>query len=326
MKSKGQEYVHIWYHCHHCGKSPISGPRYHCVSCPDGPDNDLCEECYENHLQGTVPHPAKDSLGEQLNLPEHKFEKSEGELASQFEPWLKVKNPKAEAPALPKYSVVRPIFSAGADSAIAGYAFAASPGEGREPVLLTALHVLDELIKKKCINCDNNNEHYTGRELPSAITDVDLYDVYAPNWMMCPVGPAGRMLVLPQARTGEKEPLSDLDIAAFRLTGNTKVRPLPLATEPPKVGDAVFNAARIDGKPGKFMMGQVVVEITDRTMILKSLNPAEKTPYSSGSPILNQAGEVVGLKVGGGRFKGQRLAHANHIGNIRRHLKDAGIL
>ena len=326
MKSKGQEYVHIWYHCHHCGKSPISGPRYHCVSCPDGPDNDLCEECYENHLQGTVPHPAKDSLGEQLNLPEHKFDKSEGELASQFEPWLKVKNPTAEAPALPKYSVVRPIFSAGADSAIAGYAFAATPGEGREPVLLTALHVLDELIKKKCINCDKNNEHYTGRELPSAITDVDLYDVYAPNWMMCPVGPAGRMLVLPQARTGEKEPLSDLDIAAFRLTGNTKVRPLPLALEPPKVGDAVFNAARIDGKPGKFMTELVVVEITDRTMILKSLIPAEKTPYSSGSPILNQAGQVVGLKVGGGGLDGQRLAHANHIGNIRRHLADAGIL
>ncbi len=326
MKSEDQKNVHIWYHCHHCGNSPIAGPRYHCVSCPDGPDNDLCEECYEKYLEGTVLHPPKDSLAEQLNLPEHKFEKTEGKPATMFEPWLKVPNPEAAAPELPKYSVVRPIFSAGKDSAIAGYAFAASPGEGKEPLLLTALHVLDELIKKKNIDCDINNKSYTGRELPAAISAVDLCDVFAPNWMMCPVGPAGEMLVLPHARTGEEEPLSDLDIAAFRLTGNVKVKPLPLALEPPKVGDPVWNAACIDGKPGKPMTEAVIVEITERTMVLKSLIPAEKTPYSSGSPILNQKGEVVGIKVGGGRFKNQQLSHANHIGNIRRHLTDAGIL
>jgi hypothetical protein len=64
----------------------------------------------------------------------------------------------------------------------------------------------------------------------------------------------------------------------------------------------------------------VVVEATSRTLIARFVNPDETAPYSSGAPLLDAEGAVVGINVGAGRFGGQRFGHANHVGSVRRHL------
>jgi hypothetical protein len=81
--------------------------------------------------------------------------------------------------------------------------------------------------------------------------------------------------------------------------------------------------AQSEKKKGKSLFKAVVVEATDRSMVFKFENPEEELKYTSGSPYVNKDGEVVGISVGGGVFKGQKLGHANHVGNIRRHLENA---
>ncbi len=312
--------IHVWNHCHNCNAAPIVGRRFHCESCPDGPDTDLCEPCYEKYRQGTIIHPAEDSSAALQEIKEHRFEVLEGKPADQYESWLSVSHPVASTPRTPDHFVVRPIFSSSMESVIGSYAFVIKVEGKSEPLLLTALHVMDELIKQNGIDCAEQNKNYTGRELPAIITHVDIYDIFASNWMMEPLGTAGPMLVLPDARTGGEEPYSDRDIAAFLIQDAAHLNPVPLANRPPVKGEPVWQATRSLKKPDRQLFKAVVVEITDRSLVFKYEAVGEKLKYISGSPVLNKNGEIIGITVGGGKFKGAVLGHANHVGNIRKHL------
>jgi len=317
-----KELIHLWNRCHHCDASPIEGRRFHCETCPDGPENDLCEKCYEKLQKGEIKHPAEGTHLSILEIKDHRFIVVEGKPASLYERWLHVNHPNASGPKVVDHFVVRPIFSSGLDSVMGGYSFAVMVGESHPPVLLTALHVMDEMIKKKGIDCTDTNKRYTGRELPTVITHVDIYDVFAPNWMRAPLGSTGAnpMLVLPHARTSDEEPYSDRDIAAFWLKDPEHLNPAPLAHQAPVVGDPVWLAVHIPGKPKQRTLKAVVVEITKRSLVFKYETSEEKKLYASGAPVLNKDGEVVGINIGGGKFKGEKFGHANHVENIHRHL------
>jgi hypothetical protein len=185
---------------------------------------------------------------------------------------------------------------------------------------------MDELIKSRRIDCTSNNASYTGQELPRLVTKVKLYDVFAPQWPLAELGSASSMLVLPGARVADEEPYSQRDIAAFQADPTTRVSPARLAQNPPQVGEPLwltFNA----GKGAKSRTVQaVVVERTQRTLVFRYASAATQTTHSSGAPLLNSAGEVVGIVVGGGFFNGQRLGHANHVTSIRHHLGMIGTL
>lgn len=324
--------VHLWNHCHHCLAEPIVGRRYECQNCPAGPDNDLCENCYEKWLKGELEHPAKDSYAAGLHIAQHRFEGFTGKALSGFLGWLEVPHVVAAEPVVPDRAVLRPIFNAGMDTTIGSYAFAMSIEGQPRPLIVTALHVLDELSKNLGINCSlKHEEHdlktrqYTGKELPTRITEVNLFDVYAGNWMMALVGNAGPMLVLPEAATGVEEPYSDRDIAAFWVhAGDVQhVNPLPLALSAPQKGEPVWLAARSTTRQNQRTFKAVVVECTARSLIFKYEKGLEKPSHTSGAPILNSKGEVVAINVGAGHLHDNYLGHGNHAENIRRHLLPA---
>lgn len=317
------ENVHIWNRCHHCEAAPIIGKRFHCETCPDGPDNDLCEPCYQKYLNKEIPHPAEDVQTSILTVTEHCFVEEEGKPAHLFEHWVETSHPDYKAPVAPARFVVRPIFTAGYDSVIGGYAFAVKTAQQSRPILLTALHVMDELIKMKGIDCSVDNENYSGKELPAVVTEVGLYDVFATKWMMAPLGNAGPMLVLPGARSGDEEPFSDRDIAAFYIESGADIAPVLLAETAPGVGEPVWLVAQEPEGTACRLFGAVVVEQTDRSLVFKFEDFEGELKYTSGAPLVNRNGEVVGINVGGGKLKNQKVGHANHSANIRRHLSNA---
>lgn len=334
--------IHVWYHCHQCQAQPIEGIRWHCETCPDGPENDLCDGCYRQFQAGRVEHPPRTSPGFGIRS-EHRFEPLTGQPAEGFRAWAQVPDAAvlvagacaephvADACAEPHVAdacVVRPEFRAGLSSAFGGHAFAVR-FEG-QTLVLTALHVLDELIKKQGIDTTAANSSYSGRELPAVLTKVVLYDLFAANWMLAELGSlegpgqGGPMLVLPDARTGEEEPNSNLDLAAFDASGAAFLRPASLAVEVPAVGEPVWLAAAVPGKTsggGARTLAATVVEHTERTLIFRYFARDLSGPlYTSGAPLLNAKGEVVGVNVGGGRWDGARVGHANHVASVRRHL------
>jgi hypothetical protein len=311
--------VHPWSRCHHCGMDPIYGPRFCCETCPAGPDVDLCSTCHGRYLSGEVPHPAPDSIRIQRPTQRHHFKTPRGNRPEALIPWLQIPCPELRAPEVPRGFLVRPEFRSAEYSAFSTYGFISQGQAGA--VLLTALHVMDELIKYKRIDTTVRNRNYSGTELPHAVTAVRLYDVLDARWMLHPVGAAGPMLVLPNARTGDDEPLSWRDIAAFSVQPSAKLTPLRLAAAEPEPGDALWLAARMtdDSRTRR----AVCVEITPQTLVFRYEETKTAATQTSGAAILDRDGAVVGIHAGRGRFEGQELGHANPLGSIRRHLIDA---
>ncbi len=312
--------MHVWNHCHACGVQPIVGRRFECLSCPAGPDNDLCEACFRAFERGQVEHPAPGGYAQHAGRHEHVFRAREGVSSDRCQQWLAPPLATASAPAVPDRFVVRPEFRVGRDSFFGAYGCVVAAEDGGQALLLTALHVMDELIKRVGLDCSVHNHAYSGEELPGLVSEVGLYDVFAENWMPAELGVAPAMLTLPEARLGEEEPLSDRDLAAFRVSAAARVVAGRLASATPRPGDPVWLAAR---RPGTSLRTSeaVVVEATERSFIFRFADPQEGAPYTSGAPLIDRDGAVVAINVGAGRFAGQRFGHGNHVGSIRLHLE-----
>jgi hypothetical protein len=219
---------------------------------------------------------------------------------------------------VPDRRVLRPEFMTASGSSLGSYAFAIAADAGQPPLVITALHVLDEVIKSARIDCTAENTSYTGRELPAIVRSVNLYDPFAANWMRAHLGEARPMLAIPGARIDDEEPYCQRDVAAFVAPGDG-LNPARLADAPPAPGDPVWLAVN-DRAHGRRTIRAVVVERSPRAMIFRYARGTELPKYSSGAPIVDRRGGVVGINVGAGALGGCRYGHAVHVGSIRAHL------
>lgn len=320
----GPDQVHVWKCCHACDASPIVGAAFECQTCPDGPDNDLCERCYAAYRVGRAQHPKPGSLaglGGVRAGEQHRFTRRPGRSRLECSPWNDVPDAGGTAPPIPDHFVVRPELRASKESFIGSYGCVVA---GQPNLLLTCLHVMSGLIQAAQIDASANNPSYSGQELPRVVTGVNLYDVFAPHWMGALLGRGTAMLALPEARTKEEEPFSQRDLAAFVVDRAARVTPVPLAQRVPEVGEPIWLAVKLEGGQQRRTIGAVVVEQTEATFIFRYLDDATGMPrFASGAPLVNRAGEVVAINVGMGRLDGRSFGHGIHADSIRRHLNMA---
>jgi hypothetical protein len=138
--------------------------------------------------------------------------------------------------------------------------------------------------------------------------------------MLAALGTAGDMLPLPNARIGGVEPYSQRDIAAFHVGEPTSFHPLPLAAAPPAVSESILLAVNPRRGARERTIQAVVVEITEETFVFRFATQTKIPPYTSGAPLLNRVGEVVGINIGGGMLDGHRIGHGSHVASVRHHL------
>ncbi len=300
--------------------SPILGSRFHCLTCGSSPDCDLCSGCYADYRAGRITHP--------LNPPSaraaasHQFRVISGTPASRYSGWLKHND---RSPALPPPVatglVVRPEFRFASTSAFGGHGVVIRFRS--QCLLLTALHVMDDVCRSCGIDAGAHNPHYRPEELPSLITSVRLYDVLRPRWMLHPLGEAGKMLVLAHARTADEEPFSSRDIAAFRIDAAGQLAPGRLAETEPQPGDPVWLVVAMpDGRRAR--RARVIERSTSPDSFIFRYDDAEEMPkYTSGSALLDKHGSVVGINIGLGKLDGREFGHANPLASIRAHLEGA---
>jgi hypothetical protein len=177
-----------------------------------------------------------------------------------------------------------------------GTAFACKVKEDYPPILLTAHHLFVD------IDSDSNYRSCSWSELDSSITHVILTSITDTLFRIT----ADENIPIPGAESMSATRFNR-DIAAFKISNNKGIGALQLSRYIPEIGDTVRLYAKLNGaNNNKNIIHDANVDVLNDSLFMYSfldtcLTP-QNLPHTSGAPILNLNGEVVGINVGGGTF------------------------
>lgn len=180
--------------------------------------------------------------------------------------------------------VFRPhIFMDGNDS-VAGTAFAMKLDESESPIIVTVHHIFGP--------AGGFESRVDSSELKDHVEKVELLDLFDKEY----IGTVTEVITNPNGH-----PIMGTDIAAFKVNEEFTTSPRIMAKKNPEQGDAVWLIANIDqgkaivdkvyrGKVSKVQSGLIYFEYNDPNLSLDA---------TSGAPVINANGEVVGVNMGG---------------------------
>jgi hypothetical protein len=213
-------------------------------------------------------------------------------------------------PTVPDGFVARPAFILpNGDRLDAGTAFFAEIGDRR--VLLTAHHLFGP--------AGGFPSALTPEQLPTAIKEVQLAEAWSGGRM----APVGAPVTLPGAHPLGKDAAGDVAMMFLR-AGLASANTVPSAGRPlaatnAKVGQTVWVAAPvIDGPEATARLHEAkVVQVDAGWLIFDYKEPGLNLVATSGAPVLDKDGAIVGINLGGGKDQGHLYGSAAPIDAIR---------
>jgi hypothetical protein len=217
-------------------------------------------------------------------------------------------------PSVPDGFVLRPTFETTLGKIAAGTAFPVQfPGQDR-PLILTAIHLLGP--------AGGLPDDVPPTEVPRVVKGITLTDCFNPS------GPSikgGAPVVIPGAGPLGKATKAG-DVLAFWGPAGPGFRPGRLAAASPAKGERVWLAASLrEGAPPAQRLHAATVLGVDESGDLEYRydNPNLSIRATSGAPVLNAAGEVVAINLGGGRVGKDIHGIGNPVGRFAPHLEAA---
>lgn len=210
-------------------------------------------------------------------------------------------------------SICRPQFIVDGDALSAGTGFVVEqPGPGAAPLLVTALHLFGP---SGGLEADVPWADMARRvRLDRCRSLADGKD-----WR------GGAALTIP-----DTVPLGDdlpyRDIAAFRPDPGSvaSVPRLKLAEQPPRLGATVWLVAEVIGAPPTRRLHRAIVTYAGSDALQYRFDDVDlQIRATSGAPVVDAAGRVVGVHLGGGMDGGDKLGIANSLSTVTAALRRA---
>jgi Trypsin-like peptidase domain len=203
-------------------------------------------------------------------------------------------------------SVCRPRFLTADWTLNAGTAFLAATGKDEPPLLLTVIHIFGP--------AGGLNRQIPSNELAGIVTGANCQRLNG--------GPpieAGRPLSLQGAQPAGGTGLAR-DVAAFPATEQSKR--LSFARRDPHRGARVWLVGQSRGgaSAGQLIHGARVVQIDSGWLYFEYDDETSVLNGTSGAPVLNEAGEVVGINAGASQEDGSLIGFAVGVEAARRVL------
>jgi hypothetical protein len=215
----------------------------------------------------------------------------------------------SQPPALSPNVVVRPVFDTVDGRFGAGTAFFISlPGQA-QPLGLTAHHLFGE--------AGGLERAVTAPELGRFVQAVHFHELDGEELF-----PAGPMLVLPAAGHSTTPGDWSTDVAAFRAPASVAPRALRLAPKNAAPGEDVWLVAEVlGGKSAGQRLHHARVLVSESSLLAYKFDDLTlQIRATSGAPVVNARGEVVGLNVAGGLVDGIMLGFAHPVESVSAHL------
>lgn len=215
-----------------------------------------------------------------------------------------------QPPTVPGDVVLKPTFMTGYDSFSGGTAFLCNVPGIEGTCLLTAQHLFGPACGLK--------RQFSWQEIPRIFVVATALSITEPtHFVTC-----SNCIAIPGARALDNHGYNK-DLAAYRLSMDQKPAALRLASARPKVGETVFLHARQRGKTTLEMLRAVVRKSSDSEFEYAFEDKQINLAGTSGAPVLNTAGEVVALNIGGGEEAGRFWGMGNPCDSISGLLKAA---
>jgi hypothetical protein len=219
-------------------------------------------------------------------------------------------------PTVPDGFALRPTFKTSQGTVTSGTAFAVKIGD--DVVIITAYHLFGP--------AGGLAEWIPADAVGAGVTGATLQDIYSGK----KVGVAGAAHVVEGARMMDENG-ADADLAVLRV-GERSMRdrmeqggltPGELAAAGPKKGDAVYVATKPVSGEAPRAIPATVVEVSDTFVFYEFTNGGLDLTATSGAPLLDDAGKVVGLHIGGGQIEGKLIGSGAPIPAVRARIDKA---
>lgn len=211
----------------------------------------------------------------------------------------------------PRDSVLKPTFMTGFTSFSGGTAFICEIEDFDETLILTAQH----LYGPAC-GWEREFQWNEIRDIFEAVTCLSMNDLRV--WVT-----STELLEIPDAEGWNDDGYAK-DIAAWRFPSESDLPKLKMGTELPVVGDHVYLFARERGKEALELYEAKVLKATNEEFEYKFLKKeALSLGGTSGAPILNDTGKVVGINLGGYEEDGSSVGVGNPLPSLLKMLKVA---
>jgi|GEM_PF-1107522 len=210
-------------------------------------------------------------------------------------------------PKLPDQFVLRPEFETAAGKNRGGAGFAVRVEGDARRLVLTALHLVEN----------------TAGGPPAGVKKVYFRDAFGSEGGV-PIGTATAFLEIPSAATHGK-PSEAGDVIGIWAAEDCFFPTVPLATQNPAPGESIWLVCPIlKGAPEKLRLHHAKVDsVTDGDLVYWFDNSNLDVTDTNGAPLVNSAGEVVGIHLNGALENGKMSGFGNPVERFREPLKQA---
>lgn len=226
---------------------------------------------------------------------------------------------EAVAPKLAEGFVLRPTFTTEHGNFPAGSAFAVDVGG--KILIVTAHHLLGP--------AGGLPAQLTAAQVPEKVSMVTVRDA----WSNKVAGKATSALLVEGAVPFTEGAGADLAVFPaviasgldrLQARATLELAPSQLAAEQPAVGDLIWLAAPIADKADAKLHAAKVVELADGVVYYEFADKTLNLAGTNGAPLLDAAGKVVGLALGGGTLPdGALIGSGNPLASVKARIDQA---
>ncbi|MDP4182420.1 MAG: serine protease [Bacillota bacterium] len=213
-------------------------------------------------------------------------------------------------PSVPENSIFRPHIELLNNNLDAGTAFGVELEGRKEPYVITAIHLFGPN--------GGLDKDIPSVELAKNIKKVSITDVFSSK----ECGTLDKILTIPEAKP---VPEIDKDIAVFIGTSDLKINKFKINAGLPKEGDNVWLAASVYGgaPENQKLHKATITSVGEKGLYFKYENSNLKLQATSGAPILNSDGQVIGINISMISKNGDLIGVANPSCSFIKLIKNA---